>query len=107
MADSIFRNYLNLKVNVCLGEMKQLAWIGKLRGLLESTENIDMDVRGIVDTILNHENVPRKRPKENRQICEHNTVGLIKLWNRTQRLFNFKYASMYCTYYIAPFYLIH
>ncbi|XP_023347449.1 cell growth-regulating nucleolar protein [Eurytemora carolleeae] len=45
------------------GEMKQLAWIGKLRGLLESTENIDKDVRGIVDTILNHENVPRKRPK--------------------------------------------
>ena len=68
--------------------MKQLAWIGKLRGLLESTENIDKDVRGIVDTILNHENVPRKRPKENRQICEHNTAGPIKQWAWRQQLCN-------------------
>lgn len=45
------------------GEKKQLAWIGKLRSLLESTEQIDSDVRAICDVILNHENIPRKKPK--------------------------------------------
>jgi len=45
------------------GEMKQQAWIGRLRGLLETEEDVDYAVKNIIDTILDHDNVPRKRPK--------------------------------------------
>lgn len=45
------------------GEKKQQAWIGKLKSLLEATDNIDSDVRAICDVVLNHENIPRKKPK--------------------------------------------
>lgn len=45
------------------GEKKQQQWIEKLRGLLDTTTDIDPAVRNIVNTILDHENIPRKRPK--------------------------------------------
>jgi len=44
------------------GEKKQQQWIGKLRELLETTD-IDSSVRHITDSILDHDNIPRKRPK--------------------------------------------
>lgn len=44
------------------GELKQIAWIGNLRTLVETTQ-LEPDVKNIVETILNHENIPRKKPK--------------------------------------------
>ena len=38
-------------------------WMGKLRELLDSATDIEPAVRNIVDQILDHENIPRKRPK--------------------------------------------
>ena len=38
-------------------------WMGKLRDLLETADDIDPAVRNIVDQILDHENIPRKRAK--------------------------------------------
>ena len=45
------------------GEKKQQMWMGKLRDLLETADDIDPAVRNIVDQILDHENIPRKRAK--------------------------------------------
>jgi len=45
------------------GEKKQAMWMGKLRELLDSATDIEPAVRNIVDQILDHENIPRKRPK--------------------------------------------
>jgi len=45
------------------GEEKQQKWIGKLRELLDTATDIDPAVRTIIDTILDHDNIPRKRPK--------------------------------------------
>jgi len=45
------------------GEKKQQQWIDKLRNLLDTASDIDPSVRRIIDTILDHENIPRKRPK--------------------------------------------
>merc|ERR1711874_769803 len=41
---------------------KQQAWIGNLKKLLEQT-TLERDVENIVNTIINHENIPRKRNK--------------------------------------------
>ena len=35
----------------------------KLRGLLDSNSGLDSAVRNIVNTIADHDNIPRKRPK--------------------------------------------
>jgi len=45
------------------GEKRQNAWTNNLRSILSETTNIDSDVRNIINTILNHENIPRKKPK--------------------------------------------
>merc|ERR1712096_75710 len=45
------------------GEKRQNIWTSNLRAILAETENIDSDVRNIVNTILDHENIPRKKPK--------------------------------------------
>merc|ERR1712241_1165242 len=45
------------------GEKKQNVWVNNLRGILAETSNLDSDVRNIVNTILDHENIPRKKPK--------------------------------------------
>ena len=37
--------------------------MNNLRGILAETSNLDSDVRNIVNTILDHENIPRKKPK--------------------------------------------
>jgi len=44
------------------GELKQMAWIDNLKTLVENT-NLEPDVKSIVETIFNHENIPRKKPK--------------------------------------------
>jgi len=44
------------------GEKKQQQWMDKLHELLQATD-IDSSVRHIVDSILDHDNIPRKRPK--------------------------------------------
>eukprot|EP00092_Neocalanus_flemingeri_P032156 GFUD01034948.1.p1 GENE.GFUD01034948.1~~GFUD01034948.1.p1 ORF type:complete len:482 (+),score=205.87 GFUD01034948.1:70-1446(+) len=45
------------------GEKRQNIWTANLRAILAETENIDSDVRNIVNTILDHENIPRKKAK--------------------------------------------
>jgi len=45
------------------GEKKQNVWVNNLRTILAETTNLDSDVRNIVNTILDHENIPRKKPK--------------------------------------------
>jgi len=44
------------------GENKQIAWIYNLKALVESTQ-LEPDVKNIVNTIMDHENIPRKKPK--------------------------------------------
>jgi len=45
------------------GEKKQNQWTSNLRRILAETTDIDADVRNILDTIQEHENIPRKKPK--------------------------------------------
>jgi len=45
------------------GEKRQIAWTAKLKKILDETDNIDSDVQRIINTILDHENIPRKKPK--------------------------------------------
>jgi len=45
------------------GDKKQQEWNEKLRELLQSKSHLSPSVRNIVNTILNHDNIPRKRPK--------------------------------------------
>jgi len=45
------------------GENRQKSWTSNLRAILAETDNIDSDVKNIVNTILDHENIPRKKPK--------------------------------------------
>merc|ERR1712025_785258 len=45
------------------GENRQKSWTSNLRAILAETQNIDSDVKNIVNTILDHENIPRKKPK--------------------------------------------
>merc|ERR1719348_2420908 len=45
------------------GEKRQNAWIANLRKILQETSDLDGDVRNILDTIQEHENIPRKKPK--------------------------------------------
>jgi len=45
------------------GEKRQNSWTANLRAILAETADIDKDVRNIVDTIMNHDNIPRKKPK--------------------------------------------
>jgi len=45
------------------GESRQKSWTSNLRAILAETQNIDSDVKNIVNTILDHENIPRKKPK--------------------------------------------
>merc|ERR1712096_280831 len=40
-----------------------MGWTANLRAILAETADIDTDVRNIVDTIMNHDNIPRKKPK--------------------------------------------
>merc|ERR1711872_1105011 len=42
---------------------RQKSWTSNLRAILAETQNIDSDVKNIVNTILDHENIPRKKPK--------------------------------------------
>jgi len=45
------------------GENRQKSWTANLRTILSETKNIDSDVKNIVNTILDHDNIPRKKPK--------------------------------------------
>merc|ERR1719312_1131703 len=45
------------------GEKRQNAWIANLRKILQETSDLDGDVKNILDTIQEHENIPRKKPK--------------------------------------------
>ena len=45
------------------GEKKQNAWVNNLRSILAEASDLDSDVRTIVNTIMDHENIPRKKPK--------------------------------------------
>jgi len=45
------------------GEKKQNVWMANLRNILAETKDLESDVKNIVNTILDHENIPRKRPK--------------------------------------------
>merc|ERR1712106_525401 len=45
------------------GESRQKSRTSNLRAILAETQNIDNDVKNIVNTILDHENIPRKKPK--------------------------------------------
>merc|ERR1712058_30197 len=45
------------------GEQKQQQWVFKLRQLLETADSLDPAVRNIINTIVDHDNIPRKRPK--------------------------------------------
>jgi len=44
------------------GEIKQMMWMDNLKTLVENT-TLESDVKTIVETILHHENIPRKKPK--------------------------------------------
>jgi len=45
------------------GEKKQNAWVSNLRSILAEADGLDSDVKTIVNTIMDHENIPRKKPK--------------------------------------------
>jgi len=45
------------------GEKRQMAWTANLKKILDETDKIDADVQRIINTILNHDNIPRKKPK--------------------------------------------
>jgi len=45
------------------GEKRQNIWMANLKAIVAETQNIDSDVKNIVNTILDHENIPRKKPK--------------------------------------------
>merc|ERR1719369_2634384 len=45
------------------GEKRQNQWTNNLRKLLAEATDLDSDVRNILDTIQEHENIPRKKPK--------------------------------------------
>ena len=45
------------------GEKKQNIWVNNLRGILAEATDLDGDVRNIVNTIMDHENIPRKQAK--------------------------------------------
>jgi len=45
------------------GEKRQNAWIANLRKILQENTDLDSDVKNILDTIQEHENIPRKKPK--------------------------------------------
>jgi len=45
------------------GEMKQNVWVNNLRAILAEATDLDGDVRSIVNTIMDHENIPRKQAK--------------------------------------------
>lgn len=45
------------------GENRQKSWTANLRSILAEANNIDSDVKSIVNTIMDHENIPRKKPK--------------------------------------------
>merc|ERR1719233_339306 len=45
------------------GEKRQNQWTSNLRKILQETSDLDGDVRSILDTIQEHENIPRKKPK--------------------------------------------
>ena len=42
---------------------RQKKWTSDLRAILAETQNIDSDVKNIVNSIIDHENIPRKKPK--------------------------------------------
>jgi len=45
------------------GEKKQLDWINKLRDIADSSSSMRPSVKRIVDVVMQHENIPRKKPK--------------------------------------------
>merc|ERR1719334_946117 len=45
------------------GEKRQNQWTSNLRKILAEATDLDSDVRNILDTIQEHENIPRKKPK--------------------------------------------
>ncbi len=45
------------------GEKKQNVWVNNLRAILAEATDLDGDVRNIVNTIMDHENIPRKQAK--------------------------------------------
>jgi len=45
------------------GDKKQNVWVNNLRNILSEATDLDSDVRNIVNTIMDHENIPRKKPK--------------------------------------------
>merc|ERR1719376_424758 len=45
------------------GEKRQNAWMANLRKILQETTDLDGDVRNILGTIQEHENIPRKKAK--------------------------------------------
>ena len=45
------------------GEKKQNVWVNNLRAILAEATDLDGDVRSIVNTIMDHENIPRKQAK--------------------------------------------
>ena len=58
------RKYYNSRViQGHKGEKKQNAWVNNLRSILAEASDLDSDVRTIVNTIMDHENIPRKKPK--------------------------------------------
>ncbi|XP_040579299.1 cell growth-regulating nucleolar protein [Lepeophtheirus salmonis] len=54
------QNYVP-KVNK--NENKQLQWVENIHKLLETTPSMDSDVKNLLQSIVNHENIPRKRTK--------------------------------------------
>nr|ACO11210.1 Cell growth-regulating nucleolar protein [Caligus rogercresseyi] len=54
------QNYVP-KVNK--NENKQLEWVQNIQSLLESSPSMDPDIRSLLETIIDHENIPRKRVK--------------------------------------------
>lgn len=53
------------KASANKGEKKQLEWIANLQALMseKSDANLSPDVRQLLDTIVQHENIPRKKAK--------------------------------------------
>ena len=59
------------------GEKRQNAWIANLRKILQETSDLDGDVRNILDTIQEHENIPRKKPKFINFVKEEEFLSLL------------------------------
>ena len=62
---------------------RQKKWTSDLRAILAETQNIDSDVKNIVNAIIDHENIPRKKPNFVNNKLGLNWAKLSSSWDLT------------------------